>query len=128
MRPSVVDLEVVPTNFLLRARVNPGTQGPRDELGAETDAQNREFPFECLVDDLDLGSEVRIAVRLVNVHGAAQHYQAVVAVERRLGFGFAVEVHVPVTKTVASEQRVEGAQDLMGDVLKDEKLRHGGSG
>ena len=61
----------------------------------------------------------------VYVHGAAEYDEPVVAFDRRLGFRFATEVDLVNAKAVTAEQGIEGAQDFVCDVLKDEQSRHG---
>src|SRR5690606_13426159 len=76
-------------------------------------------------DQLDLGREVRIAVRLVDVHRPAEDDEAVVAGEPRPRVRVAAEVHVADAEPEAPEQRVQRAEDLVGDVLEDEQPAHG---
>ena len=95
-----------------------------DELRAEADAENRNAALDGLAHQADLGLEMRVLVDLVDVHRAAEKHEPAVAVEGRLGVRVAAEVHVADTEAGALEERVERAEDLVGDVLADEKLAH----
>ncbi len=89
-------------------------------LSAEADPEHGNLPFDGFPDQLDLGREMRVAIQLVDVHGAAQNDEPVVAADPGPGVGLPPEVHVADPEAVAAEQWIPGAQDLEGDVLEDE--------
>ncbi len=67
---------------------------------------------------------MREAIRLVHVHRAAEHDQAVVAADIGLQLGLAGEIDVANAKAVTAQQRVEQPQRFAGGVLEDEQLAH----
>src|SRR6185295_5996694 len=64
------------------------------------------------------------AIRLVDVHGAAEHDEAVVTADVGPLIRLAREVDVTNAEAGAPEHRVEDAQWFAGGVLKDEQLAH----
>jgi len=50
-------------------------------LSTEADPEHGNLPFDGFPDQLDLGREMRVAIQLVDVHGAAQNAQPVVAAD-----------------------------------------------
>ena len=67
---------------------------------------------------------MRVAIRLIDVHRAAQHDEAVVAADVGPLIRLARKVDVTNAEAGAPEHRVEHAQRFAGGVLKDEELAH----
>ncbi len=107
--------------------MNARRPSPGDELGAQADAQCRAAAADGLADALHLQGQVPVPLHLVTVHGAPQHDQPVVAGRVRPGVGLPPKVHVPDAAARGAQQRVEGAEDLVGDMLQDEQATHGGT-
>jgi hypothetical protein len=65
-----------------------------------------------------------MVVHLVAVHRAAEYDQAVVAAEIRYRIGLSAEVLVADAKAGIPQQRVEGAEYFVRDVLKNKQAMH----
>ena len=118
-------LDPGPADLLHRVGANLGAERLGEELRPEADAEDRHLALDRLGDQLDFACEVGVLFDLVDVHGAAEHDHSVVPLEARARMGFAAEIHVAVAKTVVAQQGIEGAEDFVGDMLKDEQLGHG---
>lgn len=104
--------------------MNTSPESGSEELGAEADAEDWNAPVECGADDLDFVEQVRMAIALIDVHGAAEHDEACVAGDLHLRGGMAREVDVADAQTRCAQQRVEHAERLARHVLQDEKSSH----
>src|SRR4030095_16065421 len=122
--PFVGGREIAPADLLLGAARHLRAESTGNELTAEADAEHRESGGDGLADQLDLGREMGMAFRLVDVHRPAEHDETAVACEARARVGIAAEVHVADAEAVAAKERIEGAEDLVRHVLEDEQTAH----
>lgn len=66
--------------------------------------------------------EVPVALRLVDVHRAAEDDEPCVAADVHLRCRLACEVHVPDPQAGVTQERIEYAEGLARHVLQDEEL------
>src|SRR5690606_33560215 len=68
--------------------------------------------------------QIRIDIRLVDVHRSAEHDQAVVAANVRYGVRLAREVDVAHAKARPAQERIERPERLAGGLRNDEQVAH----
>ena len=117
-------MQAVPADFGNGIRLHPSAHCRRQQLATEADAEHGLLRIHRLADELDLGLEVRELLHLVDVHRTAEHDEAVVPANVRLGLRFAAEIHVADAESRRTQQRIEVAERFGGDVLEDEQFRH----
>jgi hypothetical protein len=94
-------------------------EGMRQQLGAEADAQHRLPALQGRLDAAQLGAQVRALGLLLDVHRAAQHDQAVIALDRGRGLGITLEVDeaqpmaAPRKRLTRSARRVRSGAGTM---------------
>ena len=67
---------------------------------------------------------MRVLAYLIDIHRAAQDYQSVVPVETRHKVRMPLEINVFDPESGASEQRVQGSENLVCYMLKNQKFGH----
>jgi hypothetical protein len=118
-------LDGVPADFRRDAAQRPGTEATRDELGAEADAEHGHPELDGRMNRIAFDGEMRIAVGLIRRMRSTENDEAMVTAERRPCLGLPVEIHVPDAKARGAKLLIEGAERLVGYVLKNEQLAHG---
>jgi hypothetical protein len=118
-------LQRVPADFRLRQATDRRAEHVRQQLRAEADAQYRLVLRQCPLDRLQFGAQVWPAVVVFDVHRTTEDDQSAVTVDVGLCVRVAVEVDEADTMSAPTDQAVEGAERLGGDVLEDEQAGHG---
>jgi len=96
----------------------------REQLRAETDAQDRLVLCERLADHFDFRLQVRARIAVLDVHRTAEHDQPAIAIELGARIGLALEVDELHAMSALADQLVQCAERLGGDMLEDEDARH----
>src|SRR5262245_40855575 len=99
-------LEVVPTDLGVSMALHGRAEHMREQLSAEADAEHGLALRERALDRFELRLQVRPAVLILDVHGPAEHDEAAIAIDVRLGVGVALEVMKANPMAARANQRV----------------------
>ena len=94
------------------------------QLRAETDAEHRFALLQHALDAAQFGDQVWATGLVRHIHRAAEHHQALVAIDIGLGVWFAFEIDEANTMAARSDQRVQRSQRFGSDMLKHQNARH----
>lgn len=117
---------IVPADFLDRVGSDMGAERACQQLCAQTDAEYRLARRDRCTDSRDFNGQMRVVVHLVAVHRTAEHDQPMVAAEIRNRIRLSAEVLVADAKAGIPQQRVEGAEYFVRDVLENKQAMHCG--
>ena len=118
-------MQRIPADLRPRDALHGCAEHVRQQLCTKTDAEHGATKLEHALDRTQLRQQVRPRIPLLHVHRPAQHDQAAVALHARQCLRLTLEVDEANAVAAAADQRVERAQRLGGDMLKDEDAGHG---
>ena len=114
----------IPADLAHVVRPHVRAQRGGQQLRAQADAEDGNVALQRFLDGGDLGGQMRKVIRLVHVHRAAEHDEAVVAADVRLLLRLAREIDVADAEAVPAQHGVEQSEGFAGGVLEDEELAH----
>ena len=118
--PFVGRLDIVPPDFLHAILRHGGSERFRDQLGPETDPQDRDVTLDRLLNHDRFVIEMGMSVPFIDIHRSAEDDEAVVPLESRLRVRVASEIDVTDPEARFFEEGIEGAQRFVGHVLANE--------
>ena len=99
--------DIVPANLSAIVSEYSAAQCFRQQLGAETDSEYGHVAIKRVAQDLDLARKIRVAMRFIDVHWAAQRDNGGVSIEHDRRLRLSAEVHVAYAEPRRFQQGVE---------------------
>ena len=115
----------IPADFPVRSVLYPRTQNVCEQLAAEADPEDGHVALECLLYAAHFGVQMGMAAAVVDIHGSTEYDQCVVAIDGWRRFRIAREIDKAYAVAAASNQGVERAQGLRGNMLENQYSGHG---
>jgi len=117
-------MQAIPADLTHIVGPHGGAQRRGKKLRAEADPQNRYTSRQGFLDGGDLDGQVREALGFIDVHGPAEHDEAVVSAHVRPLIRLARKVDVTNAESGPSEHGIEDAEGFAGRMLEDQELAH----
>lgn len=120
-------MQVIPANLMVAVSLHRRAQHMSQQLRTKADAKHRLALLQRGLDDPELGAQMRMPVLVLHIHRPTQHDEALVFLHVGLRVRCALEVVEADAMATRADARIQRAERLGSNVLKDHQARHASS-